>query len=198
MLNAANEQIDAKSIAAPVVQQVAKEPESPTEKPTVKRIIRKGGSFTPSITDALNGRMSNEEKVEEPRDLVKYYTENDLEEPFSKEQMKEKWLWFIKRYEDRPNLFTVLSNVPDLNEKYQLLLSVGSATMDEEIRLIKPDLVSWLRSELRNSRLELITRVEAQKTQRVIYSDSEKLQVMINKNPQLGILKQKFGLDFNE
>lgn len=128
----------------------------------------------------------------------KYYTDNNLEEAFSKEQFEVKWKEFISRYEDRPNLFTALSNIPELDDNYKLLLNIGSATIDEEIKIIKPDLVAWLRKELKNSRIELITKVDVQKIKKVIYSDSEKLQVMINKNPQLNVFRQKFNLDFNE
>lgn len=168
------------------------------EKNAVKRVLKKaGGGYTPSITDALNGKMGQEEKKEDAREILKYYTEADQEEPFSQDQLHAKWMTFIKRYDDRPNLFTALSNVPELQENYQLYMPVGSSTMDEEIRLIKPDLVSWLRRELRNSKIELITKVEAHKIKKTIYSDSEKLQEMINKNPQLGVLRQKFGLDFS-
>lgn len=121
-----------------------------------------------------------------------------MEEPFSKEQFELKWKEFIGRYDDRPNLFTALSNIPELNDNYKLLLSIGSATIDEEIKIIKPDLVAWLRKELKNSNIELTTKVDVQKIKKVIYSDSEKLQVMINKNPQLNVFRQKFNLDFNE
>ena len=128
----------------------------------------------------------------------KYYTDNDLEEPFSKEQFELKWKEFVSRYENRPNLFTALSNIPELDNNYKLLLNIGSATIDEEIKIIKPDLVAWLRKELKNSRIELMTKDDVQKIKKVIYSDSEKLQVMINKNPQLNVFRQKFNLDFNE
>lgn len=187
-------------MAAPSVVSPKEKPVEPiAEKPVVKRVIRKNGNtFTPSINDALNGRHTEENKQENPLDTLKYYTENELEEPFTQEQFEAKWNEFISRYSDRPNLFTALSNTPRQENGHQLILIIGSATIDEEIKIIKPDLVSWLRKELRNSRIELITKVDVQKLKKVIYSDAEKLQVMINKNPQLSVFRQKFNLDFNE
>ncbi len=168
------------------------------EKAPLKRVIRKNGSgFTPSITDALNGKFS-EGKHEDARETHKYYTENEQEEPFTIEQLEQKWKEFIHRYEDRPNLFTALSNIPQIDDDHRLLLTIGSDTINEEIKIIKPDLVSWLRKELRNSHIELVTKVDVQKLKKIIYSDSEKLQAMINKNPQLNVFRQKFNLDFNE
>ena len=139
-----------------------------------------------------------ESKQEDSREIHRYYSENDLAEPFSKELFELKWKEIINRYNDRPNLFTALSNIPVLSNDYKLILTICSATIDEEIKIIKPDLVSWLRKELKNSRIELITEVEIQETKKLIYSDSEKLQAMINKNPQLNVFRQKFNLDFNE
>ncbi len=128
---------------------------------------------------------------------MKYYISEDLEEPFTQEQFEAKWTEFLSRLTDRPNLRTTLSNTPELQPGYKLLLKIGSSVQDEDVRLIKPELVSWLRKELRNTRIELLTQIEKQETTRIIYSDTERLQAMLEKNPDLKLLKQKFNLDFN-
>jgi hypothetical protein len=58
-------------------------------------------------------------------------------------------------------------------------------------------MVTWLRRELRNAGIELITKLEKVESERMIFSDSEKLQMMLQKNPDLYHLKQKFNLDFS-
>jgi hypothetical protein len=128
---------------------------------------------------------------------MKYYISEDLEEPFTQEQFEAKWTEFLSRLTDRPNLRTTLSNTPELQPGYKLLLKIGNSVQDEDVRLIKPELVSWLRKELRNTRIELLTQIEKQETTRIIYSDTERLQAMLEKNPDLKLLKQKFNLDFN-
>lgn len=173
-------------------------PEPQDERTTVKKVVlrRPGAGFTPSITDALNGKFQEEQKVEDAREVHKYYTEENLSNPFTQEQFETKWSELLRRYDDRPNLKSILSNTPQLQENYQLLLSVSSSTMDEEIKKIKPDVVSWLRKELQNTQLELITKIEVVQSVKTIYSDSEKLQAMIQKNPELALLRQRFNLDF--
>jgi hypothetical protein len=57
-------------------------------------------------------------------------------------------------------------------------------------------LVSWLRTELKNSKIQLITQITETVKGRIIYTDSEKFEEMAKKNPNLAILKQKFNLDF--
>lgn len=129
---------------------------------------------------------------------MEFYTGEQLEEPFSKEEFEAKWNEFIPTYQDRPNLYNALVNAPELLDEYKLRLIISSNTIDEEIKLIKPELISWLRKELRNTKIELETVVDVQQVVRQGYSDTEKLEAMIEKNPNLALLKQRFNLDFNQ
>jgi len=78
------------------------------------------------------------------------------------------------------------------------LLRVSNSIQEMEIRLVKPELVSWLKKELRNSGIEMTTLLEKVESERMIFSDSEKMQMMMQKNPLLYELKQKFNLDFKD
>jgi hypothetical protein len=119
-------------------------------------------------------------------------------EPFTNEQLALKWQEFIDQLEDRPNLRATLSAIPEITEGNKILLKIGNSVQEEEVRLVKFELMSFLRKELRNSDIELITRIEKLEQERVFYSDTEKLQLMMKKNPELFILKQKFNLDFKD
>lgn len=170
----------------------------PVEKPSTTRVIRKlGSAYTPSIKDALSGN-SQENKVQEDNRTSNYSQYNeDLFEPFTQEQLVERWNEFKEKMADRPSLCSALSNMPELTDGNKLLLKIGNSVQEEDIRLIKPELISWLRKVLRNSGIELTTKFEKIESERMIYSDSEKLQMMLQKNPDLYELKQKFNLDFN-
>ena len=162
------------------------------------KVIRKmGSSYTPSIKDALSGN-NNENKVQEGgQSNFSPYNEN-LFEPITQEQVAEKWKEFVEKMADRPSLCSALSNVPELTDGNKLLLRIGNSVQEEDIRLIKPELISWLRMALRNSGIELITKIGKIESGRTMFSDSEKLQMMMQKNPDLNELKQKFNLDFSE
>ncbi len=170
----------------------------PEEKvPTVKVLRKIGTSFTPSIKDALSGNTAEKKDSEvEQKTIFSQYQENRFE-PFTPDQLEAKWNEYLTQIADRPNLRSTLSAVPELTDGNKLLLRIGNSVQEEEIRLIKPELVSWLRSELRNDGIELNTRLEKVESDRMIFSDSEKLQMMMQKNPELYELKQKFNLDFN-
>lgn len=132
---------------------------------------------------------------------VQETTSNDYQnliETFTNEQLAVKWLEFVDQLTDRPILKSTLSIVPEKAEGNQILLKIGNSVQEEEVKLVKYELISWLRKELQNSEIELVTRIEKQESTRIFYSDSEKMQLMMQKNPELYQLKQKFNLDFKD
>ena len=170
----------------------------PIERPSNVKVIRKlGSSFTPSIKDALAGKVEeNKVQVEEQKSTYNEY--ENFSEPFSYDQLAIKWKAFLNLIADRPNLVSTLSNTPELVEGNKLILKIGNSVQEEDVRQIKPELISWLRKELRNSGIELSTRLEKMESERMLFSDSEKMQMMMQKNPNLYELKQKFNLDFKD
>ena len=169
------------------------------EKPSAVKGLRKPGfSATPSIKGALSGNAQENKSVEVVQTSGFSQYDESLTEAFTQEQLEEKWKEFVERMADRPSLCSALSNVPEITDGNKLLLRIGNSVQEEDIRLIKPELISWLRKVLRNSGIELSTKLERIESERTIFSDSEKLQMMMQKNPTLHELKQRFNLDFTE
>ncbi len=102
----------------------------------------------------------------------------------------------MPRLDDRPSLKATLSILPEIKEDFTLVLPIDNRIQDELLVNVKPELVSWLRKELRNSKIKLKTVVTDIKREKVIYSDVEKYQAMANKNPNLALLKRTLNLDF--
>ena len=117
-------------------------------------------------------------------------------EEFKKEDLALKWKEFLKRLDDRPNLQSTLARVPELRDNSELLLEIDNSIQDNLINSIKPELLSFLRRELRNSKIELIIEVTESIKNKIIYTDNDKFDEMVKKNPSLAKLKQKFNLDF--
>jgi hypothetical protein len=148
----------------------------------------------PSIKDALRGKFQEEElSVKEQHQL---YTKADETESFTADNLKAKWEQFLVRLEERPNLKSTLSAVPEIKEDFKLLLEIDNRIQDDLISTIKPELVSWLRKELHNSKIQLVTKITETVKGRLVYTDSEKFEEMAQKNPELALLRQKFKLDF--
>lgn len=148
----------------------------------------------PSIRDALAGNLG-EEKLS-AKEQHQIYTRAGESNDFTADALKLKWEEFVNRLSDRPNLQSTLSRVPALGQDFILVLEIDNSVQDDLINTVKPELVSWLRKELKNSKIQLTTRISETEREKVIYSDSEKYLEMLKKNPQLELLKQKFKLDF--
>lgn len=161
------------------------------------RVIRKpGSSLTPSIKDALAGKVV-EKTISEEIGKVVYSEYDDYNDVFTREQLELKWKEFLDMIPDRPNLIATLSAIPEIVDGNKLLLKIGNSVQEEEVRLVKPELLGFLKRELRNSGIELNVSIEKVESERTHFSDSEKIQAMMQKNPQLAELRQKFNLDFN-
>ena len=128
----------------------------------------------------------------------KMYTKKEESDSFTKDDLKNKWKEFLNRLDDRPNLKSTLSRVPELKENWQLYLEIDNSIQNDLINSIKPELVSFLRRELKNSGIEVVTKVTKQIKNRIIYTDMDKFDEMVKKNPSLKLLKQKFNLDFGD
>ncbi len=167
---------------------------------TSRRLIkRKGSGFTPSIKDALAGKFQEEKQEENAIEKMKYYSGEQLHEPFTSEVFAQKWTEYLERMNDRPVLKASMSRTPEIFDSCKLKLQIDSAIVDAEISKIKPDLVSWLRRELRNTGIELITEItELEDTRTRPYSETEKFAEMLRKNPKINLLKQTFNLDFSD
>ena len=104
----------------------------------------------------------------------------------------------MKRLKGRPNLQSTLSRVPEIKDDYQLYLEIENTVQENLINSIKPELVSWLRRELKNSKINLALKITETVKGKIIYTDSEKYEELLKKNPNLALLKQKFKLDFGD
>jgi hypothetical protein len=179
------------------VQSPAK-PTAPAGDVEVRKIARRSlnNMSSPSIKDALEGKL--EDKQLTAKEQHQMYSKDDEKEDFTIEELKLKWEVFLTRLNDRPNLQSTLSNLPELKEDYQLVLEIENTVQEDLISTIKPELVSWLRKELKNSKIQLISLITEKVKGRIIYSDAEKYDELLKENPSLAILRQKLHLDFGQ
>ena len=164
----------------------------------MKKPFGKSISYTPSIKAALNLNPSNAQEEETQQEVTVLETKNrENAEPFTEIELQEKWKAFADSINDKPNLAATLSHYPELKENYMLLFPIENSTQEDLIRDVKFDLLNFLRRELCNDKIELNTYyTEVIKTRRA-YTDSDKLNLMAEKNPNILELKRRFNLDFD-
>lgn len=78
------------------------------------------------------------------------------------------------------------------------MLEIENTIQEDLINQVKTDLVSWLRRELKNSNIHISTIITEKVKGRIIYTDAEKYDELLKKNPSIALLRQKFNLDFGQ
>lgn len=112
------------------------------------------------------------------------------------------WKEYARSVEkSKPRIFSTLSNNrPEIGEDGALRIRlVSEAQRDHFIKKIKPELAGYIRSKTGLSSLEIIAEVaESSENGKKIYTEQDKLEFLMKMNPELGALKSRFNLDFDD
>ncbi|MGK7393702.1 MAG: hypothetical protein ACNS62_03980 [Candidatus Cyclobacteriaceae bacterium M3_2C_046] len=84
-----------------------------------------------------------------------------------------------------------------LEDGYQIVLDLGSALQQDILERFRSDLVNYLRKQLQNDQLNLISRLVQEEVKGKIYTSQDKYQYLVRKNPQLQELRKRLGLDID-
>ncbi|MFZ5941975.1 MAG: DNA polymerase III subunit gamma/tau [Bacteroidota bacterium] len=116
--------------------------------------------------------------------------------------LQEAWKEYAENNkEQNPRIYTTLINhLPRISEDELIRVSLDSAMQSENFaRNIKPGLLGFLRKKFGVEALNIETTVaETADNKKMLYTDHEKLDHLISRNPELGKLKSAFQLDFDE
>ncbi|MCL1821603.1 MAG: hypothetical protein FWG22_02140 [Prolixibacteraceae bacterium] len=164
-------------------------------KPALKKLT--SDIAGPSLKSMLAGETLPGGNVS-VQDQFELYNKKELSESFTEAQFHEKWATFTATLDNRPNLKSALANFPTLVQDNMLMLKVDSPVQEEQVKGIKPQIVSWLRRELNNSAIDLTVEIVEVEEVKLVYTDDEKYEDMLKKNPKIALLKQRFMLDFDD
>ena len=117
------------------------------------------------------------------------------------DNLKSSWNQYAKSIEQQnPRLFSILKNSrPELTESRDITVKVVTTSQEAELTKNRATLLSYLRKQLKNSTVQLEVIVEKnEKTATVkTFTAADKLNAMMQKNPALHTLKEKFNLDIS-
>jgi DNA polymerase-3 subunit gamma/tau len=170
---------------------VPNEPQQPVLPKSTFLGINIGGLMNPAAEkgNALEKDAKPEEEVLPPDRT-----------PFSQSDLERVWgPMAVKISTDLPNLHhSLTSRPPVLNDDYKIVVSVDNKIQYNEIFLKLPDILHVLRTELKNWGIQLeILITERPPEMRRPYSDQEKLDALIEKNPAIKTLKDQLNLDID-
>jgi DNA polymerase-3 subunit gamma/tau len=101
----------------------------------------------------------------------------------------------------KPRIYSTLtSNRPVVRGDGAIQLLLNSESQRDNFNAkIKSELVGFIRSKTGFSSVEIITEVaESVENEKKLYTEQDKLDFLIKKNPELGTLKSRFNLDFDD
>ncbi len=186
-----------KDIVEKNIEQLAEE-KKPEEKKVKPVIVNKPKSFsTFSIKEKLD-QNSKSNIVEEPEPIEESEKlKENLNNDFTEKDLIDKWHQFSDNIGDKPRIFnTLTSKDPKLEENHVVSFLIDNNLQKEKINEIRNELLSFLKTELKNSTIDLklvITGLEEENNK--LYTSEDKFKHMLSKNEDLNKLKQEFNLD---
>jgi len=180
---------------AKVVESFKNEPSNPT--PISNPVVssqRLEGSL-------LKGTSLNLTNKQEPEKVVETNTKTDdlPSDKFEIEQLQKVWESYalLKQQEKKIQLFTVLmSSKPTMLDEKTIEMVIHNLTQNNSLQEEKQLLMDYLRKELNNYHLQLSTRIEENPDSKsVAYTNKERYQIMVEKNPDLDEFRKQLGLE---
>ncbi len=158
-----------------------------------------------SIKDVLRGEPKKipvvDEEIDEADQVAKEKTGGDKTIKITEEDVQRVWTEYAASIEKiHPRIYTTLTqNRPTLTPRGVINVHLNTNAQRENfIHRIKPGLVRYLQEHLANIEYVFETNlIENESVAKKIYTDQDKLDYLISKNPDLEKLKNRFNLDFD-
>jgi DNA polymerase-3 subunit gamma/tau len=186
--------------------QTAAAPDTPTAPPGIEnngasRIVRKPSI---SIKDTLKGELESSPKdhTPEPASGEKLPDEAAKIPRKDPDRILKAWNDYAASMEkSKPRVYSTLHTnrpVVKADGTIQLLLN-SEAQRDNFIKNIRSGLAEYIKKSTGMERVEIVADVmETEKNGKRIYTEQDKLDFLMKKNPELGQLKSRFNLDFDD
>lgn len=167
---------------------MAKEENIPATR-KVNRVNRNQPSSSLSLKELLDpnkGQNKQEVKIKEQF------------EPFTEDELVDKWRKFAYsvKLKDLDLYSTLSSNDPKLKDNFRIELPIYNSAQEADINNRKAELLSYLRTQLKNTAIDLDLVIDKTKEPKGIFTDADKYKKMVEKNPKIEDLRKRFGLSF--
>lgn len=162
---------------------------SPIPGPARKGARMRG--FSLKDMDAPVSEATDESTTDEPQ-----VTEGLPEEYFSEHELREVWKSYLVKVEHKKSIFNTLSrHEPKLKDKVTIELTLDNKTQEGYLQSGRADLMAYLRTELKNFKVDLVITISEKEEVKTLYTPEEKYRHMVEKNPVLAEFRKKLDLD---
>ena len=181
----------------PATEEVQKAPigVDSAEKPKIiiHKLALNANALIPNLNDLEANYSKNEEEKTE-------YLSGDSSNEFDSGTLLNYWNQYADKIKKagKINIFTIMTaNPPTLLKGFAIELIIENKIQEDLLSAEKVDLLNFLRKELKNFSIEIITKHIEQTNKKRLYTSSEKYQHMLEKNPNLEEFRRRFKLDID-
>ncbi len=122
----------------------------------------------------------------------------EMNEPFALDALHEAWLRFTKKIPTETVLVqTMYLCMPQMLDATTFEVVVDNRAQMDKLNGRGADLMAFLRTELRNTHLEMRIREREREERQKAFSPGERFVMLAEKNPELNRLKDIFGLEIS-
>lgn len=122
----------------------------------------------------------------------------EMNEPFALDALHEAWLRFTKKIPTETVLIqTMYLCMPQMLDATTFEVVVDNRAQMDKLNGRGADLMAFLRTELRNTHLEMRIREREREERQKAFSPGERFVMLAEKNPELNRLKDIFGLELS-
>lgn len=185
-------------------QQDIKKPATPAQpitQTTTPPVIAPKTSLTGISLSALSAKPKPADDDAEKKKIIDSSDVIVEDEPLTETNVYATWSALAKLMDEKGKKnvsVTLLSRKPELRDNNLIEFAVTNKVQEEELKLLKVDLLHFLKTQLHNSNIQLQTRIiETAQEPAKAYTAKDKFKKMAEKNPALETLKKRFDLDLD-
>lgn len=118
-------------------------------------------------------------------------------DPFTFDDIKNYWLEFAskKKAEGKDSEYMVLMQEISLKNDSSIVIKMTNTVNLDILDRFRSDLITFLKSKLKNGSISLETELAKEDTKRMIYTNKDKFDYLAEKKPILNQLRERLGLD---
>lgn len=138
-------------------------------------------------------KLSDLTKVQ-PKKEVQAQEIQEIITPFTYEQLLAAWNEFAEQRKQFPAESQMLAQPFELNQ-YVVTLHIYNPVQESMLVNIKTELANFLRDKLKNTSINVVGKLQEVEERKKLYSQREKFDFLVAKNPLLKEMKDRLGLD---
>jgi hypothetical protein len=162
-------------------------------------------TVVPQITPVKESRIKTTPRTPQLASLLKVENraeiktagvvpESSVAQPYTEGQLREAWNAFAGQRKKFQAEYQMLSQPYQLHDNV-IVVELLSPVHETMLNNIKLELTGFLREQLKNNTIQVTGQLQTGEEKKIIYTNREKFDYLIEKNPMLRELKDRLGLD---